>query len=177
MKTWSIRSIALAGMIAAYYVLVSVLLQPISYGALQFRVAEVLTVLPILFPEAIWGLGIGCFLTNLASPFGIYDWGLGTLATLIAAFLTYRFRKNWPFALAMPVIVNGLIVGSYVSSLLALPYWSTALYISLSQAIIVYGLGLPLVAMLNKRFDAGFNKQKTEDNKNLRKGEANDQNH
>lgn len=165
MKSWSTRNIAFSGMIAAYYVLVSLLLQPISYGVLQFRIAEVLTVLPILFPEAILGLGIGCFLTNLASPFGIYDWGLGTLATLIAAFLTYRFRKHWLLALAMPVIVNGLIVGSYVSSLLALPYGSTALYISISQAIIVYGLGFPLLVVLRKRFDAGFGKLKTEENK------------
>lgn len=163
MKSWSTRNIALSGMIAAYYVLVSLLLQPISYGALQFRVAEALTVLPILFPEAILGLGIGCFLTNLASPFGIYDWGFGTLATLIAAYLTYRFRQRWLLALAMPVIINGLIVGAYVSSLSTLPFGSTALYIALSQAIIVYGLGFPLFVVLKKRFDAGFDKPKTED--------------
>ena len=177
MKTWSIRSIALAGMIAAYYVLVSFFLQPISYGALQFRVAEALTVLPLLFPEAIWGLGIGCFLTNLSSPFGIYDWGLGTLATLIAASLTFKLRKQWPLALAMPVVVNGLIVGSYVSSLLSLPYWSTALYIALSQTIIVYGLGLPLLALLRKTLFAGVGTTQTEDKNNVRKGETNDQNH
>lgn len=167
MKTWTIRSIALAGMIAAYYVMVSFIFQPISYGALQFRIAEVLTVLPILFPEAIWGLGVGCFLTNLSSPFGIYDWGLGTAATVIAAVLTYRLRKRWPLALAMPVVVNGLLVCSYVSSLLSLPYWSTALYIGLSQTIIVYGLGLPLLALLRKTSFAGVDTAKIEDKNNI----------
>lgn len=146
----TLRQLTLSGMLAAYYVLVSYLLQPISYGPMQFRLAEVMTVLPLLFPEAIFGLGIGCFFVNLSSPFGIYDWGFGTLATVLAACLTYRFRRNRFVALSMPVWINGIIVGAYVSSLLSLPFWSTALYISLSQAIIVFGLGTPLLLFLQR---------------------------
>lgn len=156
MKSTSLRPIALAGMIAVYYVVISYLLQPFTYGVLQFRIAEVLTVLPIIFPEAIWGLGIGCFLVNLSSPFGVFDLVFGTFATVLAAYLTYQFRKRWALALLMPVLINGIIVGFYVSALSALPFWSTAFYISFSQGVIVFLLGIPFLTLLRKFLIQGF---------------------
>lgn len=141
---------ARAGLIGALYLLLSLALQPLTFGPLQFRVAEALTVLPLVFPEAIFGLSIGCFFTNLTSPFGILDWGLGTLATFLAACLTHYLRKKPILALSMPVIINALVVGFYVSRLSSLPYSLTAFYIGASQAIIVYLVGWPLLKILSK---------------------------
>ena len=52
-------------MIAAVYTVVSLVLAPISYGNIQVRIAEALTLLPLIYEPGIWGVTLGCFLTNL----------------------------------------------------------------------------------------------------------------
>ena len=78
------QQMAAAGIIAAIYAALTLLLPIPQYGGIQFRVAEAMTVLPFLFPEAIPGLTVGCFLANLlGSPIPL-DWIVGTAATLLA---------------------------------------------------------------------------------------------
>lgn len=109
-------------MIAAVYTAVSLALAPFSYGNIQVRIAEALTLLPLLYKPSIWGLTLGCFLTNLigamtgANPTGILDSVVGTSATLMAAVMTYRLRDRKihgipVFSILMPVIFNAVIVG------------------------------------------------------------------
>lgn len=112
----SAKALCRAGVIAALYVALNYLLQPFSFGILQCRVSEALTVLPLLFPEAVPALFVGCAISNLIGN-GIYDVILGSLATLIAAVGTYlvgRFIKNkyLKFTLGglFPVILNALAV-------------------------------------------------------------------
>ncbi|HSV30598.1 MAG TPA: QueT transporter family protein, partial [Atribacteraceae bacterium] len=73
-----------AAMIAAIYVVLTVTppLHSLSYGPVQVRVSEFLTVLPFVFPEAIWGVGIGCFLANLVGGVGWLDTVFGSALTL-----------------------------------------------------------------------------------------------
>ena len=106
-------------MIAALYTAVSLLLAPLSYGAVQVRVAEALTLLPVFTPDAIVGVTLGCLLTNLIGSSPI-DAVFGTLATLVAALLTYWLRgvrwRSLPVASAlMPVAVNALVVGAEIT--------------------------------------------------------------
>jgi uncharacterized membrane protein len=143
------HSILRATMIAALYTSFTYALAPISYGPLQFRLSEALTVLPILYPEAIYGLFIGTLLANIFGGLGIWDILGGSLATLIAACLTYRFRTNI-FAYLSPIVVNALIVGGYLSILYAMPFLFTILSILISEAIIVFAIGYPLISILKK---------------------------
>ena len=114
-----VQVMARCAMIAALYTAVSLLLAPLSYGAVQVRIAEALTLLPVFSPDAIIGVTLGCLLTNLlgSSPF---DAVFGTLATLIAALLTWKLRQiRWrslPVASAlMPVLVNAVVVGAEIT--------------------------------------------------------------
>lgn len=142
-----VRIAALGGL----YALLTVLppFNAISYGPVQVRVAESLTVLPYFLPWAPWGLYLGCILANLASPFLIWDLTVGALATLVAAFLT-RKAPGPHLAPLPPVIVNALAVAAYVGPLSGLPYWSVALYIGLGELIACYGLGYPLILILSR---------------------------
>ena len=149
MKT-PLRSLALMAMIAALYAVAALALQPFSFGPLQFRASEALTLLPILLPESVVGVSLGCFLANLASPFGAWDWVLGTLATILAALCSRYFRKHFWLAAAMPVLFNGIIVAGYIAYLNDLPYWSTALYIAVSEAVVVLLLGVPLIKAIQR---------------------------
>ena len=86
------RQIAVAGLIAAVYTVMSLFSSVfgLTYGPIQCRFSEALTVLPFFLPEAIPGLFIGCLVTNLMSTVGPLDIIFGSLATLIAALWTRK---------------------------------------------------------------------------------------
>lgn len=75
-STKSIRYLVQAAVIAAIYAVLTLLASSLNlaYGPVQFRISEFLTVLPMFTPAAIPGLTLGCFLANLASPFGLDFW-------------------------------------------------------------------------------------------------------
>lgn len=149
-KMLTTRSITLAAVIAALYAALTLLLAPISYGDWQCRVSEALTVLPILVPQAIPGLFVGCVLANLLGPSaGITDIVFGSLATLIAAVGTWYFRKNRWVAAACPVIANGVIVGLVLSVAYNLPFLLTALQVAAGELLAVI-VGLVLLRALDK---------------------------
>lgn len=143
------RSIALSALIAALYAALTLLLAPVSYGPVQFRVAEALTLLPFFIPEAVPGLFVGCLLSNTLGGFGILDVALGSAATLLAAWLTSRMPNIW-LAAVPPVIVNAVVVGSYIAMLSGVPFHLSMLYIGASQAAICFGMGVPLALYVRR---------------------------
>ena len=103
-----------AAIIAALYAALTLLLAPISYGEVQIRFSEALTILPVLLPEAVPALAVGCLLANILGGCTIFDILFGTLATLLAALCTRRLKDRFWLAAAMPVLFNGVIVGAVV---------------------------------------------------------------
>ena len=91
MKNRTLRQITAAGVIAAAYAALSLVLALITFGPVQCRVSEALTLLPVLSPAAIWGVTLGCAITNGvgaatgANFLGMVDLFVGTAATLLAA--------------------------------------------------------------------------------------------
>lgn len=151
-----ISGLALSGLIAALYAALTLLLAPISFSAVQFRVAEALTLLPILSPAAVPGLGLGCLASNLLAGAPWQDVVFGSLATLLAAIATRQLRRLPWLAAFMPVLFNGLIVGATLSWLYPpLPFWATAGSVALGEAAVVYMLGLPLTELLKKGLEQG----------------------
>ncbi|MDF2537534.1 MAG: putative rane protein [Herbinix sp.] len=100
-----------AAVIAAIYVVLVLIFQATSYGPIQVRVAEALTILPYFTPAAIPGVFLGCFISNLLAPgTPILDIIFGSLATLIAATLSYQLRRNKYLVVIPPIVVNALII-------------------------------------------------------------------
>ncbi|MGI6704348.1 MAG: QueT transporter family protein [Clostridia bacterium] len=146
-----IKMMARGAMIAGIYAILTISFAPISYGPLQVRISEALTVLPFLWPEAVMGLFVGCITANFLGGLGIWDIALGSTATLIAAWLTSKTTKPW-LAPLPPVLINSVIVGGYLSLLYNIPWWSTMTYVAVGQAVACYLLGLPLLhLMLNSK--------------------------
>lgn len=139
-----------SAIIAALYAVLTLLLYPISYGAVQFRVSEALTLLPIFMPEAIPGLFIGCLLSNLLGSATPWDIVFGSLATLLAAILTYATRRYKLLASAWPVICNGLIVGTVLALTLNLPLFITIGEVALGELAVVYTVGMVMLAALKR---------------------------
>lgn len=147
-------------LIAGIYVAVTFICSPISFGSLQFRISEALTVLPVLTPAAIPGLTIGCLISNLNSPFGLVDIICGTLATLLAAIcsrLTRKicFRKMPLLSLFFPVLFNGVIVGLEIAFFLPegfsiAGFLTAGASVAFGEAVVCYLAGIPLFTGLNK---------------------------
>ncbi|MBQ7558773.1 MAG: QueT transporter family protein [Synergistaceae bacterium] len=149
MNTYT-KKIARGALIAALYAALTIALAPISYGPVQFRVSEALTLLPFYFPEAIPGLTIGCVFANFFGGFGFTDMFFGSLATLIAAFLTLK-SKNIFVAAFWPVISNAVVIGAMLHFLIDVPLIATCFYVGLGEAGACYLVGVPLMKFLEKR--------------------------
>lgn len=156
-----IKFIVINGLIAALYVVFTAPFANIAYGPIQFRIAEVLTILPIFSAGTIPGVTLGCFIANLINPnnLGPVDIIGGTLATLIAGYFSWLIgKKNKPLGIIPPIVFNGLIVGGYLPFLLIDPGSTVtvqAIGISMlsvagSEAVLLVVLGLPLIAVIAK---------------------------
>ena len=110
----STHALARGAVIAALYTALTLLLAPLSYGEVQIRFSEALTLLPLLMPEAVPALFVGCLLSNILGGCTIFDIVFGSLATLLAALCTRRLRAHFWLAALMPVLFNGLVVGAVV---------------------------------------------------------------
>jgi len=144
-----VRYLTRAAMVAAIYAALTLLLAPISFsftGAVQFRISEALTVLPLAMSEAVPGLAIGCLVANLLAGAALPDVVFGTLATLLAAMTTRALRAKPLAAMAAPVVFNGLIVGPVVyfcylmgSSALSVSMLAmSCLSVAIGEAVVVY---------------------------------------
>ncbi len=165
-KTTSTKALVTSALIAAIYCALTLTLSWLSFGNMQFRVAEALTLLPIISPHAIVGVTLGCALSNAIGYFmgvnilGAMDIIFGTLASLIAAVLTWACRniriKNLPLLSAFfPVIVNAIVIGGELSFLFtgtisAEPFLINAVSVFIPQFVICYTAGLILVRFIEK---------------------------
>ncbi|MBH1942106.1 QueT transporter family protein [Mobilitalea sibirica] len=99
-----------AAVIAALYTVLVLVFQFSSFGPIQFRVAEALTILPYFTPAAIPGVAIGCFLSAILSGADVLDIVFGSLATLFAALLSYQLRRSKFLVPIPPILVNALVI-------------------------------------------------------------------
>ena len=163
---FSTKKLCRAGIISALYTALTLIFAPFAFGPIQVRPAEALCILPLFFPEAVLGLFVGCALSNLASPFVLYDVCFGAGATLFAGACTYflgRKIENTTLKIAFggifPVLFNAWIVpfvivvlcgdsGGYASAWTA--YFAYTLSIFATETVWVYGLGTPLFVSVKK---------------------------
>ena len=150
----SVKRLSSTAALSAVYALTTLLLAPLSFGVVQCRIAEVLCLLPYYFPDSVWGLFLGCALANLLSGNAL-DFVFGSLATLLSA-LCVRASRSRALACVWPVLINGAIIGAVLTvgyenlSLLASPriYALNALSVAAGEALVLFGVGLPLLRRL-----------------------------
>ncbi len=172
---FSAKFIAEAAIIAGIYVVLSLLLQPITYEQIQCRVAEALIMTVFFTPAGAWGVCIGCFITNLFSPSWL-DLVFGTLATVIAVLLTLPIVKSikkkcgdvldYKHSLLIPiptVLVNAIIIpfvlyfgfgfktfdwGSSSFDAISIVFLFTALSIAAGEIVACYVFGPVIIKVM-----------------------------
>ena len=149
MRKKSVRYLLQGAVIGAIYAVLTIVLAPLSYGPVQIRISEALTVLPVFTPAAIPGLFVGCFVANMVGPYGAVDMICGSLTTLAAAFLTYLLRKKTWLAPLPPVLMNGVIIGGMLHFAYGVPNLPACMaWVALGEAVACYVLGVPLIKIL-----------------------------
>lgn len=156
-----IRLVVYSGVIAALYAVLTLPMAQFAFGPIQFRLAEVLTVLPAFAAGYIPGVSLGCFIANLLNPnnLGPVDIIFGTLATVIAGIFTRLIgKKNKILGIIPPIISNGLIVGGYLpfllvdegSSVTAQAVIISMVEVAASEAVLLIIIGIPFILLIEK---------------------------
>lgn len=141
--------------VAALYVVLTLIFAPISFGSVQFRIAEILTILPLFTPAAVSGLFVGCLLGNILGGAIIWDIVFGSLATLIGAALGYLLRFNRWLVPLPTVIANALIIPWVLryGYGIRVPILLQIAYVAAGEILGCYILGELLATVLLKRRD------------------------
>ena len=149
------RGMVYASAIAAIYVVLTLVSAAagLSGGVIQFRLSEALTVLPVFTGAAVPGLFIGCAIANLVTGALPWDVAIGSLATLIGAYLTYRFRNRPKLAPVFPILSNGLIVPFVLKYVYTFPgsYWYFFLTVTAGETVCCGLFGYLLYRALSRR--------------------------
>jgi uncharacterized membrane protein len=156
----NLKKLVRAGIIAGLYTALTLLVMPISAGAVQVRISEALTLLPLLFIEAVPALTVGCLLSNLIAGCAPPDIILGSLVTALAGVLTFlvgkMIKKTYLKVFIgglFPVMLNAFIlplIWIYCYGALEYVYIIQVLLLVAGQGLAVYLLGTPLYLQLNK---------------------------
>ena len=149
-----IKDLALNAIIAALYVVVTLLTSFMSYGGIQFRIAEILVLLCFYDKKYNKALILGCIVSNLFSPFGIYDVIFGTLATFLSIICMNRIKKI-SIASLCPVIFNGIIIAIEIcifDNIINLQeFLILALGIMFGEFVVVSLVGVPVFKVLERQ--------------------------
>lgn len=152
MKENKTRNLVFGALIAAIYVVLTMVFRPISFGPIQFRISEVLCVLPYFTPAAIPGVTIGCLISNMLGGSVMMDVVFGSLATLIGAVGSWLLRKN-RFLVSVPPIVSNVLIIPWV---LKFAYgsedliWYMMITVGIGEILAIGVLGQCLLTTLEK---------------------------
>ena len=153
MKNKNVAFMTQAAMIAAIYVVLTYVFAPFSFGEVQIRIAEALTILPVFTPAAIPGLFVGCIVGNILGGAILPDIIFGSIATLIGAFFTYQLRNTNRFLAALPPIIANTVIVPFVLRYgygVALPIPFMMLTVGVGEVVGCGVLGLVLYTALNR---------------------------
>ena len=146
-KKKTVQRLARTAIIAALYAVITLALAPISYGAVQFRVSEIMVLLAFFDPFYIGGLTLGA------------DIIFGTIATFISVYaisLTGKYIKNNTKSLVIaslwPTIFNGLIIGWMLNYLYQLPLVLSMGEVAIGEFVVVTIVGVPVVKMIQSKY-------------------------
>ena len=165
MQNKKVLYLAYAGVIAAVYVVLTYVFAPISFGEVQVRVAEALTILPVFTEAAVPGLFVGCLLGNTLGGAALPDIIFGSLATLAGALGTRMLRDAHPFLAPVPPILANTLVVPWVLKYaygFDLPIPIMMLSVGIGEIVSCGVLGLVLYTALKKRSSQIFSKENAE---------------
>lgn len=158
MKEEKNKKIVLNGIIAAVYLVLTIMVSPIAQGPIQLRVSESLNHIVVFNKKLMWGVFAGVFLYNLLfSMYGLLDVVFGSSQTLLALGLTAflsKYIKDEKYLLFLNTIIfsaSMFLVAWMLQITAGLPFWPTYGWTALSE-FLTMAVSAPIMYMINKKF-------------------------
>lgn len=154
MKQLNTKHLTLNGVIAAVYAVLT-LINPLSFGALQFRVSTLLLPLAVFVPQVRVGLVIGTAIGNLNSSLGIIDILVGSIVSAIAVYVIPKVKVKY----IMPVLYaldSGVLVALELWYCFKTPVWYNIVTVGIS-GIILYSIGLVVMKRVSEPLNKYMN--------------------
>lgn len=160
-KKFETKVMTRTAIVAALYVVLTLVVAPIAFGMVQFRISEIMVLLAFYDKRYSWGLILGCFIANCFSPLGIYDIVFGTIATAFSVGGIIMIRKifgsnlkSLVLASFSPVLFNGIIVGTELTLIFKeMPFILNALYVALGEFVVITIVGVVIMSKIGHRFE------------------------
>lgn len=152
----SVRAITKTAVVAALYVVITMLLSTVSFGVVQIRISEMFNYLVLFNKRYIWGVSLGVFLSNFASPTWTLDVPVGTASTfvfLLVVILVTRPIKSMPVKFVMTAVIISLSMFTIAWELNVMtkaPFWAGWLTIGLGE-LASMAVGGVVIYLLSKR--------------------------
>ena len=153
MQNKKVKRLTEAAVVAAIYVALTLISKPFTIGFVEVRISEALCILPFFLPSSVWGLFAGCFIANVFSG-SIIDIVIGSLATLIGAYVTSKIKNKW--LCPLPAILSNTVLIPFVIMNYS-GVWNLSAYLVASGGVLaseiasVYILGMVLLLALEKK--------------------------
>ncbi|CEK37906.1 QueT transporter family protein [Paraclostridium sordellii] len=153
------KKLVMTSLVAAIYAVLTLVLGAISYGPIQFRIAEIMVLLAFIKKDYIWGLTIGCFLANVIGPYGAPDIIFGTTATFLsvyAIYLTGKVMKGKKYAILIasiwPTLINAIIIGFMLNIFVRMPLILSMIQVGFGEFVVITIIGVPVYKIIGKKY-------------------------
>ncbi|CEO33040.1 QueT transporter family protein [Paraclostridium sordellii] len=153
------KKLVMTSLVAAIYAVLTLVLGAISYGPIQFRIAEIMVLLAFIKKDYIWGLTIGCFLANVIGPYGVPDIVFGTTATFLsvyAIYLTGKVMKGKKYAILIasiwPTLINAVIIGFMLNIFAGMPLILSMIQVGFGEFVVITIIGVPVYKIIGKKY-------------------------
>ncbi len=145
------RAVVKTAIIAAVYAALTISLAPISFGAIQIRVANALIgLVPLTGMPGALGITLGVLIGNLASPLGPLDL-LSAVPTFISLLMLLKLKRYSVLAgLACYTVIISAWIGTLLKYALGLPFLITFAYLIVGVGIATVGLGYLLYLSMKR---------------------------
>lgn len=148
MRKINTETVALTGVTAAVYMVATLAVSPIAFGAVQFRLSEVMVLLAWINPAFAPGLILGCALANMFSPLGIIDVLFGTFHTFCSVMLISR-TKNMYVASIWPTVFS-FIIGLELYLVYKAPFIASTISVMIGELICITLIGCVIFTIIKK---------------------------
>lgn len=146
-EIFNVKNMTRLALVAAMYAVLTIVIAPLAFGEIQFRFSEVLVLLCFYRKDYAPALIVGCFIANLFSPMGLMDIIFGTLATAAAVIPMY-YMKNIYLAALLPIVSNGIIVGTELTIAFGTHIWLNMLSVAFGELVVVGIIGIIVFKLL-----------------------------
>lgn len=158
-KNISVKLIAINAMIAGIYAVLTLMIAPIAYSQIQFRLSEIIVFLAFYNIRFIPGLTLGCVIANMFSPLGVLDVIFGTISTILVCIAMYKVKNKY-FAAVIGAGITGIIIGSELWYAYQIPFIINAIYVAIGELIVlIIGAIIFKILERNEQFIKIFTEQ------------------